>query len=1635
MRLAHKPQARRGVLLLVVLGMLAMFGVIGITFVILTSHERRGADAARRVEQYADPADDLLNQAMFQALAGTENTASVLRPHGLLEDLYGYPDVVTARERNGLDDDNDGLIDDANEAPFEIMASSNLAIVVPGGQLFQLYLTLPNASDANGNHTGGVNVDPTGYVGCVITMRTGAAAGRSSRIVGINPVAADRRAQVLSFDGVMPQIGDRYIINGVPFSGTGVGYNPSAGGAGHETEALLTATDPGFHNLPYALLPNPVAFMPNPVFTYADPTGPGGANEDYDAPDYQNMLLGLQLLDGTTPIPSLHRSALVQYWFTQLESGQQSAWFTAWPSSANTTADKMQAFLYPYKTNPDGSDYWGGETGWAYALRQQLVQLKRRIILRPLPELNDGFTGSNPGFNPLWDGVTAGGGQWDVDSDGDTAPDSIWVDLGMPARSTKDGRLFKPLFAILCVDLDGRLNLNAHGSLAQTDPNYQTPSTFPDAIVAGGGNQMVTPRGQGSGAADINLGALLANATEYQQLLMGATVGGSVIRGRYGLPSDARPGQPGPAFDPLALNLLSDYPNDWNPTGLPSVAAMAYGSPMDLKGTVAVGLDLRGQPLYYPTVFANMKVDQPYESNLSGPTTADSPFSVAELERLMRPYDADAGSLPGRIVQLAPTLLSNVSRRHEVTTESWSLPCPSVALTPELRSAVSGMGGRARHLVDLLRAKAPGLNDAQIAQLLPPEMLAGLKMDLNRPFGNGRDDNNNGVVDEPGEAELDYQLPSAGSKPGDEVAYPFDANNDGVVNAQDMLARQLYARHLYIQMLVLMNYHVATPGAPTDTEKADARRVAQWAVNIVDFRDRDAIMTPFEYDIEPFDATGWNVDGVIGAPSTDDTAPYRGLVWGCERPELLITETLAFHDRRTEDLPADGGTVAENKDNNNDFDQRVRPEGSLFVELYCPWTQQEPAPGEFYRDRSGTVPPGLSGVVLQQVTATGNRHPVWRLAITTREDVDKSPDDPDPAKRPSIERSVYFRDLSATPGFDDTKDGKEYYSTAAIAPVKPGQYAVIGPKAVTYIGRRSDGDLAKTRRIELLPAATPSLRVVFNRVNANTNDLPANAQQAPAAVIVDRPRRLSVSEPTDGYTDAGYDPGNGVYNPPLPQPLDAASDDAEDLQKTGTTGPDPFRVVLLQRLANPLADFNEKTNPYLTIDSMPISLTAFNGETSVPDPNDVGGKVMFHACQRGENLAVGANNLWQPPAQNKIVTENPAEKTVASHYFDFLLKHTLGYLNERFGAPLAGPTNLAATPPYDYKGDPPVPFPWLTWLNRPFTSEMELTLVPRWRSSELLENFGDASGGTDAYTKSGQPFPQMINFFYDKNVATAKPNWKLYRLLDLVHVPSRFVGTELQGRPDSFAMAGNHAFHPPFNRIPTYREPGRVNINTLVSQDVWRGVMNLWPNSVGVPSGTADALWGNLIASRRGYNASNMVGIDPTGTFPTQFANPFRSCAGLYMIPDVTPADNNAANNPLQAGIGREINATLLRAHPTTSETPLFELPIVASTNYNNRDQNPYFRYQVLERLGSLVTTRSNVYAMWITVGYFEVKPATDLTIHPDGYQLGQELGSDTGETRRHRAFYIIDRSIPVGFQRGKDLNVENAVLLKRYIE
>jgi hypothetical protein len=47
----------------------------------------------------------------------------------------------------------------------------------------------------------------------------------------------------------------------------------------------------------------------------------------------------------------------------------------------------------------------------------------------------------------------------------------------------------------------------------------------------------------------------------------------------------------------------------------------------------------------------------------------------------------------------------------------------------------------------------------------------------------------------------------------------------------------------------------------------------------------------------------------------------------------------------------------------------------------------------------------------------------------------------------------------------------------------------------------------------------------------------------------------------------------------------------------------------------------------------------------------------------------------------------------------------------------------------------------------------------------------------------------------------------------------------------------------------------------------------------------------------------------------------------------------------------------------------------------------------------------------------------------------GVEAGHESGEVHRPRAFFMMDRSIPVAFEPGKNHNIDRAVLVKTLIE
>ena len=326
-------------------------------------------------------------------------------------------------------------------------------------------------------------------------------------------------------------------------------------------------------------------------------------------------------------------------------------------------------------------------------------------------------------------------------------------------------------------------------------------------------------------------------------------------------------------------------------------------------------------------------------------------------------------------------------------------------------------------------------------------------MNLNRPLGDGRDDDGNNVVDEPmpthtqikagttsGESASEGNLPSSSNwfwlKAFGATAWPasdvFNLTNGMNVTGPDtsgnttmglkdqVLARQLMARHLYmlarlmIDDAALTNANWFTEASvtsnPAQKKELAIRRIAQWAINVVDNACPDNIMTPFEYDLYPFNAkdptTGtpkdpahpdrtWCVDGIIddgnGNLSADDNKSWRGLVWGCKSPALLITETLAFHDRRVADTPTSHTREDTAPNTDLDLDQVRIPEGSLFVELFATHNQNNPQQsGDLYTYQSNAVTGKSEWVLdLSKMAPAGSdgntaniAYPVWRLAIS-----------------------------------------------------------------------------------------------------------------------------------------------------------------------------------------------------------------------------------------------------------------------------------------------------------------------------------------------------------------------------------------------------------------------------------------------------------------------------------------------------------------------------------------------------------------------------------------------------------------------------------------------------------------------------
>ena len=96
------------------------------------------------------------------------------------------------------------------------------------------------------------------------------------------------------------------------------------------------------------------------------------------------------------------------------------------------------------------------------------------------------------------------------------------------------------------------------------------------------------------------------------------------------------------------------------------------------------------------------------------------------------------------------------------------------------------------------------------------------------------------------------------------------------------------------------------------------------------------------------------------------------------------------------------------------------------------------------------------------------------------------------------------------------------------------------------------------------------------------------------------------------------------------------------------------------------------------------------------------------------------------------------------------------------------------------------------------------------------------------------------------------------------------------------------------------------------------------------------------------------------------------------------------------AGVG--LDDTFLRRDPATNE-PMLMIPGL----------HPYQRIEAARKIMNNTTTVSNVFAVWVTVGYFEV--TTPVGTAPEAEQWGKEYYFEVPGDMRQKMFAIVDRT------------------------
>ena len=1041
-----------------------------------------------------------------------------------------------------------------------------------------------------------------------------------------------------------------------------------------------------------------------------------------------------------------------------------------------------------------------------HRLSQVLLQVSQTNVVRP------SFLSTWP---PTSTDSDADGITDTIDNDGDGVDDGVFLNWGLPSFRTANGTVDLHASALI-IDLDGRFNVNAHGSLvnmpmrngATTESIYGTTAGWPtNSLVDGsiGTDLGNVPLGSGVGPAEVNpnhmmsTGALNAasvfssgttsdpNGSPVYWASSAEQPGGFFMTGghaadehgrrpaggrfspsssTHNVPTmrvgavEGRSGGNGANLSSLQSNMptqlsqgfnasgpdqresyafvlpgrlpnsrrvvseamrlmpdqtLQKYPTLsngvpvtwWDGSSTAASSALIYNSPPDLHGRMKFltrpalreqAIDFNGNgslldPSETPTPPGDQDNDSratfglvprptfakaewgdeirsnPYSTRLTslgtrggllhspqtdGTTTvttsgSSNPFTLAEIEALLRPYDIDSNQLSPRLVASLGTVAEQM--RTRLTTESWD----TTGITD---GAAAGAWGRIQGAISSMTSLISefdlyGLANTPLDGVLGGEIARGEKFNLNRPLIN-----------------------------------PITKPATYIANNNYYLQRQAYFKDLYT-LLVLLHPN------PTAIPLSDLETLAQWAANVVEFRDGDSTMTPFEYDVNIFN--GWNVDGDVttddgsGDSNSDTDDSDRGdIIWGAERPEVLITSGVGWES-------TDGGS-----------------HGEIFLTLHRPWNidalsgTNVASGGPVDPDLDNPAASAPDNVVQLDKSGAGSR-PVWRIRLA-----DGAADLSIP-----IETPVAPAWTDGTNPINPNLQADDWLSIRISDNIPEGDPRELPVGIPVWQKRDHDGDASTLpKELEIFTSGFPAATSI-------------------ARGVVGEDRTITVF-------------------------LERLSCPAQNGDSNWTRAGDDTDSSATGYLSNAR---------YLVVDKIEIVLVSCTDDpaTVIPEPtvNNI------HFLEHSREIDTGTQAFWREASALPSCRSSPSALS--------------GTTAGEFG--VIDPLDTTS-------GNDTVVFPW---LNRPFQSPVELFLVPNDSPGDLLADY------EQLFTPSNHELPNPL-------------------LMDAVSVPTLFAGVNdswVDGTGNLRDQTGVDDRITPVNQLSSYRQPGRVNLNTVTNDQTW----------------------------------------------------------------------------------------------------------------------------------------------------------------------------------------------------------------------